>query len=198
MNEFNLFEEERTKFNNEIVVPEYRKFCRENELKFHFWDEIPEGKNDYEIYIKESELHKESMVCFNNLKTPFVYNGKRISRYNFEDWSGGIKRETWNEDDFFNETAELKEKYKVVEDQMKKLLMILMILFIAIVFFLSAYLMKFYFGEIYKFPLFVFGIIFPAWLCNFTENKFFRDPLKDYKKRIDTYKIRLEKLKKQF
>lgn len=198
MNDFNIWEGEKTKFNNEIVIPEYRKFCKENDLKFHFWDEIPEGKDDYEIHIKELQLHKEAMACFNNLKTPFFYFGKRISRYNFEDWSGGFKRETWNEDDFFKETAELKEKYKVVEGQMKKLLIILFILFIAFVFFLSAYIMKFYFGEIYNFPLIVFGLIFPALICNLIENTFFKDYLKDYKKRINEYKIRLEKLKKKF
>ena len=26
--------------NNEIVVAAFRKFCRENNLNFHFWDEL--------------------------------------------------------------------------------------------------------------------------------------------------------------
>jgi hypothetical protein len=41
--------EEYRELNNELIVPAYRRFCEELNLRFHFWDELPKDSYDPEI-----------------------------------------------------------------------------------------------------------------------------------------------------
>jgi hypothetical protein len=49
--------------NNELVVPEYRRFCDNFNLPFHFADELPSGSIPPEILHKELRLHQYQHIA---------------------------------------------------------------------------------------------------------------------------------------
>jgi len=99
------WEKERQELNNELIVPAYRRFCKEFNLPFHFWDELPEGSHNAKISLAENTLHREAMNLFNRLKPQFVIFKDRIVTFRFEDWAGDFKYKTWSIDNFLDETS---------------------------------------------------------------------------------------------
>jgi hypothetical protein len=43
---FHESKEEYRELNNELFVPAYQRFCKELDIPFHFWDELPKESSD--------------------------------------------------------------------------------------------------------------------------------------------------------
>lgn len=96
---------EYRELNNELVVPAYRKFCRDHDLPFHFWDELAPDAHDPAINLKEFSLHHEAMNLFNRLKPDVVlYNG-RVIRFQFDSWDS-FRYSSWPVNQFLEEACD--------------------------------------------------------------------------------------------
>jgi|TARA_B100001971_G_C17923349_1_gene398949 hypothetical protein len=107
-NNYNIeqYEEERKILNNELVCPAYRKFCRDNGLNFHFWDELPKEDFNPEISQKELKLHEEAMNLFNRLKPEYDFFNGKVVHFHFTTTSGDFDFDTWEIEDFLKEISE--------------------------------------------------------------------------------------------
>lgn len=92
--------------NNELVVPEYRRFCDEFNLPFHFADELPPGSIPSEILRKELRLHQEAMDIFNEVKPAFASFKGDVIAYRFTDWGGDFTYVRKSATDFIAEAAD--------------------------------------------------------------------------------------------
>lgn len=91
---------EHALINNELVVPLYRSFCKDNGLKFHFWNELPKEDFNPVVADKEFELHKEAMELFNQLKPEFNFFKGKIIQFKFTSWAGDFEYNTFEMDEF--------------------------------------------------------------------------------------------------
>lgn len=107
-NEYSLeqIQEEQKILNNELVVPAYRKFCRDNRLNFHFQDELHKEAFSPEIAHKEFELHEEAMNLFNRLKPEFNFFNGKVVHFHFTTTSGDFDYQTWEIEDFLKDISE--------------------------------------------------------------------------------------------
>jgi len=180
---------------SEFVTESYRAFCRENGLKFHFWDELPKDEFDPERASKEFKLHHEAMNCFNNLKPRFVLFDNKIHSFHFTDWGGGFDDKCWDTQDFLNEAYSEISKNKILEKQINIIIRVLVI--IIDIFLLSILVM---FGV--RSPIFLLLIIIWAGVAisleTFIRKKFIHDPIKNIGLERDVYIKCLSNLKQQF
>lgn len=194
INDLKNWQEEQTELNNKLAVPEYRKFCRENDLKFHFWDELPNVKFDPEIALKEQKLHKEALNCFNNLKPRFSFFNNKIYSYHFNGLEE-VEFDSWEIEDFLNQSFEQNNRVSGLEKHLKSALTILGILFGLNVSIIALYLYMSFIGD--TIPdlfviLFLLITMVPAFLI---KKKYFSNPLSKYTTDKNKYIIRLEALK---
>ncbi|MBC8555927.1 MAG: hypothetical protein H8D23_40460 [Candidatus Brocadiales bacterium] len=94
-------EEEYNCLNNELAVPAFRKFCKENGLLFHFWDELSKDKFDPEVGDKELDLLQEALELFNRLKPELNYFKGKIVRFQYTSWDE-FDYDIWEMDDFLS------------------------------------------------------------------------------------------------
>lgn len=191
-------EEEYKKINNELVVKSYRDFCKENGLKFHFWDELPEDAFDPEISEKEFWLHNEAMDCFNNLKPRFVLFDNKIYSFHFTEWGGGFRDESWEVQDFFNKAYDEMNKAKVYKQQAEITVGFLIIGSALLIISLTILLdVKFF-----KLPIswlsMVTGIGLSVLASHLIKRKLLYIPIEKINSEKDEYVKRLLKLKQQF
>jgi len=104
-------ENQKKTINNSIVVPEYRNFCKNNDLPFRFWDELPKESFNSELARKERELHKEAMDIFNSTKKPYSYFDKNLIKWRFTDWGGDFEYESEAVEEFI---AKKEEELKIL------------------------------------------------------------------------------------
>jgi len=107
--EFSDYVRHKNKINNELVVPTYRQFCRDNNLPFHFADEQPEEAEsiDPKVLLSEMNLHHKAMEIFNQLKQDVVFFDGMVVRFQFTDWGGGFDLSCWTVDDYLTESVDL-------------------------------------------------------------------------------------------
>jgi len=197
---FDKWVNERTKLNNEIIVPAYRQFCKENSLAFHFWDELPKEQFNPEIALEELMLHHEAMNCFNNLKPKFVLFNNKIYTFHFTVWGGDFEFMEWEIEDFLNQAHEQVNRVGGLEKQLQAAFSILGVMSVILIIVLTV-LTSIFFAD--KFGLFfdlgiVIGTVSIFSLFFFIIKKYFSDPLKKYSSEINQFKLRLETLKQKF
>ena len=64
-----------------LGLAEYRRFCKENELPFHFWDVLPPEAFDADIALAENVLHPEAITIFHVVGTTTVVHAGSILRF---------------------------------------------------------------------------------------------------------------------
>jgi len=198
LDSFNESEEKRKKINNELVCQSYRDFCKQNDLKFHFWDELPANKFNAEISTKEMKLHHEAMNCFNNLKPRFVLFDNKIYSFHYTDWGGDFNYECWEIQEFLNQTYDEINESGVYEKQAKIAVDILTIVVAILIIILTVSLdIKFI-----KLPIswlsLVIGIGVAILVGYLIKKKLIHDPLKRVVSEKEKFVKRLSNLKKQF
>ncbi|MEK7780471.1 MAG: hypothetical protein AAB370_03090 [Verrucomicrobiota bacterium] len=104
-----LSEEEFKDLNNEVVVPAYRQFCRENGLEFHFWDELPPGCFNLKTANREFGMHKEAMELFNKLKPQFHVFRNYVVTFQLTSWGLDFSYHAEPLDVFLSKHSELVE-----------------------------------------------------------------------------------------
>lgn len=116
-----LTEEEFRDLNNEVVVPAYRQFCRENGLDFHFWDELPEDQFNLKMAKGELELQREALSLFNQLKPPFHFFRNQIVSFQFTSWGGDFDYQAEPMEKFLTNHSELVELLAKTERRYRQL-----------------------------------------------------------------------------
>lgn len=103
--------------NNELVVPAYRQFCRENDLRFHFWDELPKEAFDRKVSEREFELHKKGMALFNSLKPEHHLFRDHVVTFQLSSWAGDIDYKTKHLEEFMRDHSRLQAEAKLQQTQ---------------------------------------------------------------------------------
>lgn len=106
---------ERRRINNDVVVAEYRAFCRAAGLPFHFWDELPAGAHDVRVGEHEFRLHEQAMNLFNVLKPEFSLLGSDVIEFRFTDWGGGFSYRAIPIHDFLSEVEDERRRLRGVQ-----------------------------------------------------------------------------------
>ena len=174
--DFKGWEDEQTRLNNEIIVPAYRQFCRENNLAFHFRDELPNELFNPEVEMEEHKLHQEAMNCFNNLKQKYVLFNNKIYTYHFTDWGASFEFQSWQIDDFLNQANELENTDASLQRQLDTALGHLRantLLFLIVLIGLMFHLLK------VPYELYLIVLIAAIAITFFFQNKLFKKPLKE-------------------
>jgi len=194
LNEFEVQQEYRGRLNNEIVVPSYRRFCKEHGLGFHFWDELPEGEFDPEISEKERKPHEEAMNLFNALKPEFIIFGNSIVWFRFTDWGGDFTYRAWSIQEFLDEAAARIAKAKVWERQAQNAVGIISAIVVLLFVFWFLCLLRGRFGFISC----VIGTILGCFVALRIQNFLIDRHLEKIETDKQKYVTRLEHLKKRF
>jgi len=118
-------EKEYQELNNELVIPSYRRFCKELNLQFHFWDELLKDSYNSEISLAEFPLHNEAMDLFNRLKPEVVIFKDKVIRYQFTNWNGDFTYDSWPIQEYFDKVSDelfylknLEKRYKSVSTRL--------------------------------------------------------------------------------
>lgn len=198
MDDFVKREQEMIRLNNEVAVPAYRKFCKENNLNFHFWDELSNEEKNSDLRYEELELHKEAMYCFNNLKPRFILHRNKIYEYCFDEWSRNISFNSWEVEEFLKQSDEFSIKISNLKKQLDWALSFIAIVVVIISFGLAILLAYLFFGSVLASVGFVLGFLIPLFLFYIIGKKYFSASLNEDNKSLAEVKEKLEKLKLRF
>lgn len=126
--ELEQLQDEYQQLNNELVVPWYRRFCREYGLPFHFWDELPGEEFDPKVAEAELLLHKKAMDLFNHLKPEVTLFKDKIVRFQFKSWDGEFSYTTWSVNEFLAKASDELFYLRNLEERFEKVVATLVIL----------------------------------------------------------------------
>ncbi|MBM7558175.1 hypothetical protein [Halanaerobacter jeridensis] len=118
--DFEKYKEEYRDINNNLVIPSYRKFCKELDLPFHFWNELSKEDFDPRISLEESPLHKEAMEIFNIIKPEVVLFKDKIIKYQFTSWDGQFRYNSWSVSQYLEKTSDELFYLKKLEESLEK------------------------------------------------------------------------------
>lgn len=110
--EYDEYEKFQVEFAKAISTPEYRKFCNDNKLDFHFWDLIPEDQFDPAIARKETRLHWNTRILFNKTKAKYTVYNNQIIDYYFDEWVEPSFSEIFELEEFVKKYVKLENKYE--------------------------------------------------------------------------------------
>lgn len=105
---------------NELVTPEYRRFCDQLRIPFHFWDELPDTDFDSDIALAEMPLHARSMALFNRIKPELTIFGDEVIRYQFTSWDGTFSYRSESIEDFLLHTSDQNYYLKMLEQRFER------------------------------------------------------------------------------
>lgn len=125
--------------NNELVVPAYRQFCRDNDLNFHFWDELPKEAFDLKISGREFELHKEAMDLFNRLKPEHNLFRNQFVTFWFTSWAGDFDYTTKDVEGFIRDHS----RRQTLNEQQRTIISILEVTIVILLLPISISLIKY-------------------------------------------------------
>ena len=129
------FDEEYKELKNELVVPAFRKFCREYNLLFHFKDEFAEEAAYHAVIgLGELKLHWEAMKYFNLLKPELVEFKNNVVRYKFIDRDGTFSYDLMPIDEYLTESSDKSFYLGKLEARYKSLSEIIAIIFSCTIF----------------------------------------------------------------
>jgi len=198
MDDFVKRDQEMIRLNNEVAVPAYRKFCKENNLNFHFWDELSEEEYNFDIRYKELELHKEAMNCFNILKPRFILHENKIYEYYFDEWRWKISFNSWEVEEFLKQSDEFSIKISYLKKQLDWALSFIGIVAVIISVGLAVLFAYLFFGSVLASVGFVLGFLIPLFLFYIISKKYFSSPVNEDNKKIVEVNEKLEKLRLRF
>ena len=165
------FEVEKCRLGKKLAMPAYKKFCRNNGLLFHFWDELPESSFNTEIAFKEKSLHWAASDLFNNQKKSFEVFENKIINYNI---NSSLEPE-WEEYDIrdfiFNQEKEKLQLQKLVEKYRSKEPFIYIFLFAWVFVVIGVYYLVKYYDVTGS--IFILFLIMPIPLINYFSNKLY-------------------------
>ncbi len=98
--------EEFKDLNNNLAVPEYQRFCRENGLPFLH------SELDPDLRITAA---KETLDLFNRMKPEWVYFKDRIVWYQFRTWAGDFASRSWGIDEFLHTANDEIRYFRTLE-----------------------------------------------------------------------------------
>ncbi len=180
--------EEIKELNDELVVPAYRRFCRENGLKFHFQDGELRGRRDRRIFEEEFKLQHEAMTLFNRLKPEYHLQGNQVVSFQLIAWGLDIKLRRTTVEDFFQKHAELLSQSKRDEN----LIVALLVGFIIATCFLGISVCRLFPGFT-LWVCFISGLLFIGGVYYWTETR----PVRSRKREFDRLQAQLEDLRQR-
>ena len=111
----------KSELSHKLVVPAYRKFCRQNGLNFHFWDELPKGDFNLKVASAELELQMEAMGLFNALKPEYDFYEGNVISFRFSCWDGHFEHTSQPSADFLNQAAQNQRQLEKLERRLEVL-----------------------------------------------------------------------------
>jgi|GEM_PF-5683925 len=176
-------ENQKKIINNSVVIPEYRNFCKDNGLPFHFWNELPKESFDPELAKNERELHKEAMDIFNLTKNPYSYLNKNLIKWRFTDWGGDFEYESEPIEGFL---AKKEVGLKTLEKKHRAMTVIGTLFFSALILILLIH---------YRISLY---LTFPAFIASLFLENYIGYFIKSQKRKSDkNIETRLDKLREK-
>ncbi|KXK27603.1 MAG: hypothetical protein TR69_WS6001000047 [candidate division WS6 bacterium OLB20] len=122
MQDFESWQEEKKSLNNNVVVPQFRSFCKENGLEFMFWDELPHESFDARFSLDQKKLITEAMDLFNIYKLRYAYHEGRVYTYHFTTWAGDFSFDSYSIEEFLEHAGKTKYKEEKLNTWLTKLL----------------------------------------------------------------------------
>ena len=175
----------------ELVIPAYRRFCRENGLNFHF-DELPAATRNARMALKEAALHREAHPLFNELQPEFHVWRDYIIKFRFWSWEGDVFYEAQSIGEFWREHTRLKKSEMRHETVVAALLIIAQVFLIVSCGLLARHVVPGLFTEwssLLVFPGFLIaGSAVIWWFCH-------RQPARKREREVEGLRRRLEALR---
>ncbi|HPN32643.1 MAG TPA: hypothetical protein PKY81_16950, partial [bacterium] len=192
--------------NNELAVPAFRKFCRDNNLNFHFQDELPKSSQVPEISIKEFPLIQRALELFNFLHPRYYYYKGDIISFDFSGLFQDMVAEKYTLDSFISKMDQTTKSVEILEktlnrqkNNMNKVMMYAVAVTIIIALIISAF--SLFLIEVKILGVIIFLVFFtvPLIILNKTIGKYddYKSIKKEYESSVQTAKNELDKLRNE-